>query len=100
VEEFLFWFLPFWIGGTIVNYFVAKAKGRQNPVLISLLISPLFPYLYLLAVQPNEVILDGLRMANGWLRKCGHCAELIKPEARACPRCGRDVEPVTISRAL
>jgi hypothetical protein len=100
VDDFLFWFLPLWIGGTIVNHYVAKAKGHPNPILLSLLLSPIFPYLYLLAVQPNEVVLDGVRVANGWRRKCGHCAELIKPEARVCRHCGRDVEPVIVADAV
>lgn len=29
----------------------------------------------------------------GVSRKCPHCAELIKSEARVCRFCGRDVEP-------
>jgi RNA polymerase subunit RPABC4/transcription elongation factor Spt4 len=31
---------------------------------------------------------------GGQLRKCPHCAEMIKREARVCRYCQRDVEPI------
>jgi len=48
-----------WIGGSVVNGMVASAKNRNGPicVIISLILSPILVYLYVLAVpeaRPKE----------------------------------------------
>jgi len=32
-----------------------------------------------------------LLMKPGWHKRCPHCAENVKPEAKVCPHCGRDI---------
>lgn len=46
----------YWIGGSIMNGIIAHAKGRSVPasVVISIFLSPVLPYLYLLAVPKHE----------------------------------------------
>ncbi len=35
--------------------------------------------------------LEQKAIEEGNLRKCPHCAELIKPDAKVCKHCGREV---------
>jgi len=47
----------FWLGWIILNYVIAKEKGRPGApaVLVSLLLSPLLGYLYILALPPLPI---------------------------------------------
>jgi hypothetical protein len=45
-----------------------------------------------LVMQPRPAELERRRMGEGGLRKCPHCAELIKADARVCRFCGRDLQ--------
>jgi hypothetical protein len=39
------------------------------------------------------VVVSMTKKANGQLKKCPYCAELIRPEAVVCRFCGRDINP-------
>lgn len=39
--------------------------------------------------------LFGSKQGSGPTRPCPHCAEPIKPEAKVCKHCGRDITPTT-----
>lgn len=57
MEEFGFLLFLWWIIGTVVNVMIASAKKRSigGVIVASLLLSPLIPYSYLLAVPVKEV---------------------------------------------
>jgi type VI protein secretion system component VasK len=46
-----------------------------------------------LIMRPDRAALEERDIENQVGRKCPHCAEVIKREAKVCRFCGRDVEP-------
>jgi hypothetical protein len=91
----VFVILAVYIFGSILAANIAKKKGRRGGgyFLLSLLLSPLVGILAALVAAPNEQKVERDRIASGTERKCPHCAEVIKVEAKVCRFCGRDVLP-------
>jgi hypothetical protein len=91
----VFVILAVYIFGSILAANIAKKKGRRGGgyFLLSLLLSPLVGILAALVAAPNEQKVERDRIASGTERKCPHCAEVIKAEAKVCRFCGRDVSP-------
>lgn len=46
-----------------------------------------------LLMKPDRAEIESRALADGDLKKCEHCAELIKADAKVCRYCGRDVGP-------
>ncbi len=46
-----------------------------------------------LLLRPNPKGIEDRQLNSGTLRKCPHCAEIIKREAVVCRYCGRDLPP-------
>ena len=42
-------------------------------------------------MKADEAALDENAVGSGSRKKCPHCAELIRPEARVCRFCGREI---------
>lgn len=86
-------FLIFWLLCGVVSAVVASNKGRNGCAWFigGMLLGPIGIVLILVA-SPNE---QGL-VRSGTLKKCPYCAEMIKPEAKVCRYCGRELEPVQI----
>jgi len=82
VEWFIFWL--------IINCVVGFLIGQQkNDVATAIVLSILFgPIGWLIAA-----------LSPGNLRKCPHCAELVKPEATVCGHCGRELPETQIKRS-
>jgi hypothetical protein len=76
--DFILW-VVFWIGvNALIGYAIGKSKNDiLGCVLLSVFLGPIG---WLIALA-----------AKGNVRKCPFCAEQIKPEAKVCRYCSREV---------
>ena len=76
---------------------VAGSRGRSGFgwFLYGLLLWPL-ALIHVLVLPKRAEVLERRQLALGEARKCPHCAEIVRPEARVCRFCGRDLEPGAI----
>ena len=72
----------------LITAAVASRRGR-SPLWWGLFGALLFVVALpvLLLSKPNEEAL----VRRGTARKCPHCAEVVRPDARVCRFCGRDL---------
>lgn len=45
--------------------------------------------IHAIVLQPDMRVAEAKQLSSG-MKKCVHCAELIKQEAKVCKHCGRD----------
>ena len=72
---------------------IARSKGRSFFgfwIYGALLFIVALPHVLL--AKPNVTALEAQQLSSGAHRKCPHCAEVIKQEARVCRFCGRTIE--------
>jgi len=50
--------------------------------------------IHALVLKPDMRAMDERRLATGEMRKCPHCAELVKQEATVCRYCQRSLTPL------
>jgi hypothetical protein len=95
INIFEIWIFFFWIACGIGAYMLAVSKNRSGKGWggMALLFGP--PVFFVLGFLPmRDAGVDeffSLFDPSPKMRKCPHCAETIKAEARACKHCGRDV---------
>lgn len=71
---------------------IASSKGRSflgwwiYGALLWIVATP-----HALLIKADQGVLDREALASGEQKKCPHCAELIRSEAKVCRFCGRDV---------
>lgn len=82
----------FWIIAGVIVALIARGKGRDGCgwFLYGVLLWPV-AIVHALVARPNTRMLEARSIASGEMKKCPHCAELIKQEARTCRHCGRDL---------
>jgi hypothetical protein len=76
----------------VIPGLIASSKGRSFLgwwIYGALLFIVALPHSIL--IKPNVKEVERVALADGQHRKCPHCAELIKSEAKVCRFCGRDV---------
>jgi hypothetical protein len=79
----------FWVIFSILVSVYAGKKGRSGGgfFLLSLLLSPLIGFLIALLVQPRR---ERIALQAG-MKKCQHCAEFVRAEAKICRYCQREI---------
>lgn len=80
--------LVIWLSQAAITSLIAKSKGRRGFVWYWL--GLLLPFVALLLVS----IINPTAAHLAARRKCPHCAELIRDEAKVCKHCGRAVAPM------
>jgi hypothetical protein len=89
--EFL---LVFWLLFGIVTAVVMQNKGRSGcgGFALGFLLGPI-GLIIALVLSADHRELEKSELQSGKMRKCPHCAELIRPEANKCRFCGSNVPP-------
>lgn len=83
-----------WILGLYVVASIAESKGFSvwGYFFFALILSPLIAGIFALVIPPNKQGQEARQIKEGKMKKCPHCAELVKIEAAICKHCGRELE--------
>jgi len=94
-------FLVGWVAFAILGAIIAGAKGHNaiGFFFLGLFLSPLLSIIAALVVKPNRKYLDAEALGKGEARKCPFCAELIRPEAKVCRYCSRELPELPVAPA-
>ena len=74
---------------------IAKGKGRSFGLwwfygaMLFIIALP-----HALIMKANREAIERRQLSDG-MKKCAHCAELVKQDAKACRYCGRDIPLAT-----
>lgn len=76
----------------LIPAYIAKSKGRDFGLWWlygTMLLIVALPHAIFL--KEDHAALEQRELASGQVKKCPHCAELVKWDAKVCRFCGRDV---------
>lgn len=85
-----------WLLFGIITAVVASNKGRSGFgwFLIGVLFGP-FGLILALVISKDVDAIEKADLRSGKLKKCHHCAELVKREAVKCRHCGEAIDSDT-----
>ena len=89
------------VGWIVFSLFIAwwaHVWGRAGPLyfIFALFLSPLIAAIILAAVGRDPILEESQMLAQGKLKKCPDCAELIQADANICKHCGKEQETVEL----
>lgn len=95
----MYWIIPIVIYSivcSVITSAVAESRGRDSTgwSYIGFLLG-VFGLILVLALPKDTVMMEKISISSGCMRKCPHCAELVKPEATICRYCNRELPPIT-----
>jgi hypothetical protein len=76
----------------LIPAFVAQSKGRSflawwfYGAMLWIVAMP-----WSLMLKPDQALVDARQLETGDSKRCPHCAEIIREQAKVCRFCGRDV---------
>jgi hypothetical protein len=88
----LFWLIAaivVWMLGAFLTAVIASSKGRPLSLwFVFGLFFPAISFIGALVIRPTDAVRRERDLEAGFA-PCPHCAELSRPEASVCSRCGR-----------
>jgi ribosomal protein S14 len=82
-------------GVIAAGVYTSKGRSGAEAFIVGVALGPIGVLLALLTPS-DTAALEHQAVTSGAMRKCPHCAELIRPEATVCRHCTRELAPAVV----